>query len=626
MKLEFKEIIIHNFLSINHAIVKLDDRGYIIVEGHNNNKADNALSNGSGKSSIFNAICWCLTGETLQGLKTNIPNIKGEGGCFVELSFLCDGDQYKVTRYRDHKKFKNDLHIIINDEDKSGKGLRGSEQLLQTYLPDITPKLIGSVIIFGQGLPYRFSDNTPSGRKEVLEQLSKSDFMIQDIKDRIAKRSNELTESLRLEEDNKLRTESQLKVYKDQLEANKEALSKLEEEYNESYKDEIENKKAQIKELDANIESKTKKHDELDVEIKSKQAFLDEMYAEFSSLSEGVDNKYKDKIEEARNNNVNKRVEIYNLKSEIDRLDSITDICPTCGQKLPDVNKIDTSDMKKQLDKLNRDLANLEDISNKLEAKRDEELKKSKEELSGKGEALNKEIREATSLQKLCHSDIINMVQHKGLIENEINNTINMLAAYEAKKKTLLDNEKEFTRHTAALEDLLARLDKDLENINDHISVVNKINTLIKRDFRGLLLKNIIDYINKKAKEYCAVVFNTDDLNLELDGNNLNIIFCNKSLENLSGGERQRINIILQFAIREMMCKYLGFSSNILVLDEIFDNLDKVSCDAILNLIDYVGKDIASVFVISHHSDELDIPYDDVLSIVKDENGVSSVV
>ena len=39
----------------------------------------------------------------------------------------------------------------------------------------------------------------------------------------------------------------------------------------------------------------------------------------------------------------------YSLNEEIKRLDNVSDICPTCGQKLPDVHKIDTTDKKKQL-------------------------------------------------------------------------------------------------------------------------------------------------------------------------------------------------------------------------------------------------------------------------------------
>ena len=63
---------------------------------------------------------------------------------------------------------------------------------------------------------------------------------------------------------------------------------------------------------------------------------------------------------------------------------------------------------------------------------------------------------------------------------------------------------------------------------------------------------------------------------------------------------------------------------NILVVDEIFDNLDRVGCEKVINLISTKLSDISSVFIVSHHSD-IDIPYDRELVVIKDMNGVSRV-
>ena len=73
-----------------------------------------------------------------------------------------------------------------------------------------------------------------------------------------------------------------------------------------------------------------------------------------------------------------------------------------------------------------------------------------------------------------------------------------------------------------------------------------------------------------------------------------------------------------------MLCKFMGFSSNILVIDECFDNLDLVGCQQVLNLISSKTDDITSIFIISHHSD-LEIPYDSEMTVIKNEVGVSSI-
>jgi DNA repair exonuclease SbcCD ATPase subunit len=152
------------------------------------------------------------------------------------------------------------------------------------------------------------------------------------------------------------------------------------------------------------------------------------------------------------------------------------------------------------------------------------------------------------------------------------------------------------------------------------------MDTLIKRDFRGYLLENIIKYIDQVAKEYCNIVFGTKELNVYLDGNALDISYCGKMFDNLSGGEKQRVDLILQFALRKMLNAYLNTSSNILVLDEITDFLDKQSCKAIMKLIELELINIESVFVVSHHATELELPIDSELKIVKNEYGISEVI
>ena len=146
------------------------------------------------------------------------------------------------------------------------------------------------------------------------------------------------------------------------------------------------------------------------------------------------------------------------------------------------------------------------------------------------------------------------------------------------------------------------------ETISKHISVINQMNTLVKRDFRGHLLSNVISYIEAKVKEYSFEIFGTDLLTFTLDGNNINISYCGKPFENLSGGEKQRTDLIIQFAIRDMMRQYLNFSSNILLLDEIFDSLDVTAVDAVLRCICNKIVDVDSLFIISHHAKELEIP------------------
>ena len=199
MFVNFESVTMHNFLSYGHSTIDLRNKNYCLVRGINKNPLDLASSNGSGKSSWSSAICWCLTGETIEGLHSNLKNIWiDEDLCYVTLLFSVDNVKFELTRF---VAPKSDLKLKVNGVDKSGKGIRETSAILAGYLPDLTSQLLSSVIVLGQGLPGKFTNNTPSGRKESLEKLSQSDFMIQDIKTRLAQVIDENNKALRVEQD-----------------------------------------------------------------------------------------------------------------------------------------------------------------------------------------------------------------------------------------------------------------------------------------------------------------------------------------------------------------------------------------------------------------------------------------
>ena len=116
--LNFEKLILHNFGSYQHTEINLQNKGFCLVTGQNHFKKDNALSNGSGKSFLWNAICFALVGETINGLHTNLKNINvvDDPDCFVELSFQNNADHYIITRYVTPR---SDLKIIKNGIDLS---------------------------------------------------------------------------------------------------------------------------------------------------------------------------------------------------------------------------------------------------------------------------------------------------------------------------------------------------------------------------------------------------------------------------------------------------------------------------------------------------------------------------
>jgi DNA repair exonuclease SbcCD ATPase subunit len=104
----------------------------------------------------------------VRGTKEVVNTTTGSDTC-VELSFTVDNVPYEIARFKSDTKYGNMLKLQKNGVDISGKGLRESEKILGDVLPDLSAQLIGSVILLGQGLPQRFTNNSPSGRKEILQ-------------------------------------------------------------------------------------------------------------------------------------------------------------------------------------------------------------------------------------------------------------------------------------------------------------------------------------------------------------------------------------------------------------------------------------------------------------------------
>ena len=616
MNLIFKYLKLQNFMSFTNAEISLDNNGFVLISGVNKDVNDNASSNGSGKTSLCSAICWALTNETIAGISTGVKKLNSVNDTIVELDFKCDNNDYKIIRSRGDNKAN--LKVYINGEDKSGKGLKESEEILKSLLPDLTNEIIRNVIIFGQNLPDKFTNNTPSKRKELLEHLTKSDFMIEQIKEAISSRQVHLQQQLQ-ELDSKIVLENTLI---NQTNINiKNYTSKLNELTNKDITREI-------KEVEQNLTDKSEQQkqlqEQLDEACKLNVHYKEQLNSFKNELSQQLlEIKQKELIEvgELKNSFYDKCIELKSIDAKISELESIKDICPTCGQKLPNVKKVDTTELRTKHIVLNQEINNLQELIYNSTDK----FANSKKSLEKSFETKTASLVTAIEKTHVDESDLREKVNSLNSDIFKLQQELSVLKGQEQHKQQLIEeynnNLKEQYQNISNSQVNLSILNEKIANNKLHTEVVNKINTLVKRDFRGVLLQDIINYINLKIKEYSKIVFNNEQLDFILEGNNINIYYLTKPFENLSGGEQQKINIIIQLAIRNMLCEYLNFSCNCLFLDEIFDNLDSVGCKTVLDLISSELEDLDSIYIISHNKDNLQIPYDNEIIVEKTKEG-----
>lgn len=599
MNIRFKRIIMNNFLCFQHEELELENLGYAVVSGINNYKIDNAKSNGSGKSSIFNAISFALTGETLQGLSNNIENVYGnKDDCWVQLILDVDGQEFSIKRI---KTPKQDLKIFLDGKDISGKGIRESNLVLKNYLPDLNSTLLGSIIMLGQGLPCKFTDGHPGKRKEKLEKLTKSDYMIQLIRDKLDKRGSILRTTLREHEDLVVANRSEINVYRKQLKDINNELDALKNYNSLDISDLIKSSSENIERLKSSIEYWKK--DQLQVE-----ADIEKLSKEQIEIIKNYNKLVKSSTKEIEDSKMALNVDMQILRKELKN--SLGDVCPTCGQPIPDNMRINVEEKQQQLKEKEANYKELVDKENKIR----EQL------LADHNKNVDKNKKILDQLNKLKATSKANETKFSNDLLAEQQNLFKLTNLKESYNK-LLTNADSINAKILKLEKLVNTTQKKIIEDKERLNINTNLISLTKREFRGVLLENIIKYIDNKVKYYSKEVFGTELLSFTLNDNYIDIIYDGKYYEALSGGEQQKVDIIIQLALRDLLNTQLGINCNMLVIDEAFDFLDTVGCQKILGLITNLSN-IESVFIISHHINELQISYDTEITVVKNNSGI----
>ena len=318
-------------------------------------------------------------------------------------------------------------------------------------------------------------------------------------------------------------------------------------------------------------------------------------------------------------------VELSLKKRELTKLSSIVDVCPTCGQRIPGAMKPDTTQLRSEIELLEKsakeksdELQSLKNTNLSKKTSLQESYRKSSNQLSTEESEAVMILKDSSDKLAQAKSELESLTRKKTLLESQIE-------MFEQKQLEIKNNINLLTSEIKQIEDKILYNNMMKEEFSTRLSYVTKMTTIATRDFRGFLLSNIIEYIDSCAKNYARYIFDNDKISFALSGNNLDISYDGKIYESLSSGEKQKIDIIIQLSLRDMLCKYMNFRCNILALDEVFDGLDGLGCERIVNLINNI-TDIESVFIITHHTNDIELSYDYELTVVKNSTGISEII
>lgn len=178
------QVVIENFMGLRgEHTIDLANQGMLHIAGRNEDDPGND-SNGSGKSTILEAITWCIFGKGLPRPQGNsekgvaadeVLNDTLKKQCKVTVD-LTEGEvTYAVERWRKWKpekkgKATNGVRLWINSAEPDGiEALDEAEttRLITEHL-GITYDIWSRGVVFGQESQFNFCDATASQRSEIL--------------------------------------------------------------------------------------------------------------------------------------------------------------------------------------------------------------------------------------------------------------------------------------------------------------------------------------------------------------------------------------------------------------------------------------------------------------------------
>jgi len=513
--------------------------------------------NGSGKSTILDALCFGLFGKPFRHInKPLLVNSINNGSCVVEVEFEIGSKKIKVIRGIKPNIFEIYVNGKMYNQDAN---IRDYQRYLEQQILKLNYQSFTQVVILGASTFIPFMQLSARHRREVVEEIldiqifSTMNILVrQKIKDTIAS-LRELDYNIDLTEE-KIQLQEK---YILEMKQNKDKLIKEKTILIDGNEEEIFKKKSAI-----NIYSNNNK--KLLFQIKDDKK-INTKYNKLKDIHSQLKEKHRTH---------NRLVDFFENNED----------CPTCQQHIDEVFKSTIIDKKKkESDKVSSGIEELKeellkvsqrqkeitDISDKI---RDNEVHIAKENSS----LIQLEKFNATLQAELDQLNIgeVHKSDHKNL--KKLNKSLS--GALEQKSKL-----KEDKIYSEAVRDMLMDSGIKTKIIKQYLPIMNKlINTY---------LTSMEFYVN----------FTLDENFNETIKSRYRDEFTYASF---SEGEKMRIDLALLFTWRAVAKMKNSTNTNLLILDEIFDSsLDATGTDEFLKILNTLGNE--NVFVISHKQDIL---------------------
>jgi DNA repair exonuclease SbcCD ATPase subunit len=562
--IQFKTIRYKNILSVGNTFIELplDKHNTTIISG----------SNGSGKSTVLEAIIFALFAKTFRKInKPQLINSINNKELLVELEFSIVSDNYIIRRGLKPAVFEIWKNGEMLNKDAASKDY---QLYLEQSIIKMSLKSFTQIVILGSATYIPFMELPAGQRREIIEDLLDIQIfstMNNLLKARISENKTAITE-----------TSYKLDLAKTKLDSIKEHNAELEKM-----------KTVEVEKLRLKVSENVSK-------IENNNTIIETIETKITTLLETISDKPKQKKMQEQL----KEVE-YDLNGKINQLlkemkfYSSHDNCPTCKQGIEHEFK--------------------DIIINETDTK-SKELSNGLEQLKEKMATVNTRLQEISDLE-----DTINKM-HSEANEHRLENKM-LMNQLKDLKKDLLDAEKDASdldlSKVKELEDNLSIIqDEQIELYNNRETLGIVTSMLKDGGIKTSIIRTYIPIMNKLINQYLSefelfVDFNLDENFDETIKSRFRDSF---SFASFSEGEKLRISLAIMFTWRTISKLRNSVSTNLLFMDETFDGpSDSEGVENLIGMLHRLNsKD--NIFVISHRGEEFQDKFEHSIKFEKVRN------
>jgi DNA repair exonuclease SbcCD ATPase subunit len=578
--IHIKNLTVKNFMSVGNSTqaIDFDRKDLTLVLGENLDLGGDGSRNGTGKTTIINALSYSLYGQALSNIrKDNLVNKTNNKNMLVSLDFSVGGKDYRIERGRKPnllRFFVNNQEQVVTDEAQGDS--RETQEAIEHTL-GLSHDMFKHILALNT-YTEPFLSLKATDQRTIIEQLL-GITMLSERADRIKEHNRATKEGITQEEFRIRAVQEANKRIEEQIEALRRRQTLWINKHEEDIK-ELEKALAALQNIQIETEIQAHKdHKEWD----QKRKDINELSGQISrvKLDVGREEKLAAKLSK----------EIETLKNHE---------CHTCGQAFHD-HKHQQVLEGKQVDLVAARQSGTEFGT-----------------LLSELEAAHTALGTLGKPPKMFYDNESDAVHHQATLTN--------LEKQIASKQIEADpyGEQITEMQQQALQVVSYDTLNELTRLQEHQDFLLKLLTSKDSFIRKKIIEQNLSYLNARLTYYLdriglphTVVFQNDlTVSIEELGRELDF-------DNLSRGERNRLILSMSWAFRDVF-ESLYQPINVLFIDEMIDSgLDTQGVENALALLKHMSRERhKSIWLVSHR-DELSGRVENILRVVK-EGGFTS--